>query len=1137
LDFTAIKNDVVNSEREIQGKEPLKSSGDGTMARAEQTKAKIEGGEISEQHIRDLTQAIATGDKDFVTNLKPDEIQHVLLFDRQALQNKRSEIESELIAAKESKNDAAVDRVLIKQAQNDLLLEANDKAANKTGREWSDAGRARQLIIRNDYSFEALKRRAKAASKDGVLDKVSEDRLRELSKLVEQKDAQLLEKNEAIAAADREIAELKELNNAARNRKSEVSAFDDLKKETKNQIRQQGRRTIEKIKHERENIKANLKAKWKNHIHGANMGVNNIIPLDMVPDLIKLAKSYIEEGLAVGKEAVLEHIIDRVHKDVVEAIGNIDKTTVRDAITGYGKIKKPNTDPIDTAFRDIAAQGRLVSSIELAERGEPPLKSGQQRDKPTAEQRRLQKELNKAIKDNNIQVKSPEEQLKTSLDAAKTRLKNQIEDLSGAIDRNEKIVKDRKGIEYDQEAKDLKTQRDELRDEYDKIFGTNKELTTEDRIERAIKAVQKSIEKLDERIKKKDFSKTPKSDVTSEKLEALREQRKGLRETYNKLLDAEGETNRRKLGALKKHIAKRTAYLNEIKSTGNLDKFLADRVKQKTVLDAEAMRMKAEEQKVKNDVDNMIKAREFQNMSSFQRGLHWAGRFSKGVLISNPAVLLRIVGSVIGRATMKAPTATVTYGLSKILPSLAKGAHTEAITSAKDLAGHLATYYSTLFSKENFEGMKFAFKHHNTAEDLTLGRNYHKLPIPDIKVTNLKTAIQASFFNTLKALDKNASLHGAGKSLASLPEYRAYQKTIAVNLIREGVTAEELGQPTLQEAINQLAFRKSLRAKFMQENTVTEMQGTLEEYFRRKKMPEMAEVLNGILPITKISSNYISEALTKIPFVGNLAAYKPISKILAHAFGDPKLSEKEKSILLRTLTYQGVGALTYTLGWALHGSFSPFYKSSANKFAQKKNPDEEDNSLLVLFETLSHFPDALVFNAGVSHAWVWDKYDEEHPGEKSMATFMGSMPDAIMENSRNIASSSPYLTTGNTVLNPLITGKGTGKAAANFVKSRIPFSTTLSEVAEGKIPVLNKLGIKSGHEEKVKPYQVGLYPKTFLDNIGIGVPGWREKILERLYDEKYGEKPEKTDAELDAEDERLDKLDQDKEKFQEQLRR
>ena len=325
----------------------------------------------------------------------------------------------------------------------------------------------------------------------------------------------------------------------------------------------------------------------------------------------------------------------------------------------------------------------------------------------------------------------------------------------------------------------------------------------------------------------------------------------------------------------------------------------------------------------------------------------------------------------------------------------------------------------------------------------------------------------------------------------------------------------------------------------MQENTVTEMQGALEEYFRRKKMPGGAEAISAILPITKISSNYISEALTKIPFVGTLAAYKPISKLLAHAFsGESKLTAHEKDVLLRTLTYQGVGALTYALGWALHSSFNPFYQSSAKKYSEKKNADEEESTLLTLFETLSHFPDALVFNAGVSHAWVWDKYDEENPGEKSMATFMGSMPDALMENSRNIASSSPYLNTANTVLNPLITGKGIGKAAANFVKSRIPFSTTASEIAQGKIPVLNKLGVKSGHEEEVKPFEVKIYPKSFMDNIGIGVPGWRQKILKRLYDEKYNtEKPEKTDAELDAADERADKLDADKIKFEHQLNR
>ena len=353
----------------------------------------------------------------------------------------------------------------------------------------------------------------------------------------------------------------------------------------------------------------------------------------------------------------------------------------------------------------------------------------------------------------------------------------------------------------------LKAQRDELRKEYDEVFGTKNELTNEDRIERATKAVEKSIDKLTERIANKDFSQNKKSELTTPELNALKAKREDLQKVYKALMDAEGETNRRKVEALKNNIAKRTKYLTEIRDSGNLDKLIADRVKKKTILDEESIKAKAALQKVKNDVDNMLKLREFNNMNSFQKGLHWGGRFAKGVLISNPAVLLRILGSVLGRGVMKAPTATLSYGLSKI--PLFRGATTEAITTSKDLAEHLATYYSTLFSKENFAGMKFAFKHHNTVEDLTLGRQFHNLPIPDIKVTNVKTAIQRSFFVTLKALDKNASAHGAGKSLASFPEYKAYQKTIGANLIREGVTPEELGSATLQEAINQLAFRKS----------------------------------------------------------------------------------------------------------------------------------------------------------------------------------------------------------------------------------------------------------------------------------------------------------------------------------------
>jgi hypothetical protein len=266
------------------------------------------------------------------------------------------------------------------------------------------------------------------------------------------------------------------------------------------------------------------------------------------------------------------------------------------------------------------------------------------------------------------------------------------------------------------------------------------------------------------------------------------------------------------------------------------------------------------------------------------------------------------------------------------------------------------------------------------------------------------------------------------------------------------------------------------------------------------KRPDIAEVISGVLPLTKIASNYIAEGITKLPVVG-LA--KDVNKVFAYAMGNgSKLTETQKSTLLRTLTFQGVGMFTYALGFMMHNHFLPSYNSSANKYAKKKQEDDQDSAGEVLFHTFSHSPDALIMQAGAAHAWVWDKYKEEHPEEADMGQFILNSGLAAKENTYNVLSSSPYLQTDKTVVQPLLTGRGIGKAAANFIKSRTPFATSLEEVAQGKIPVLNKLGIKSGHEEKIKPSEIGVFPKTFMDNIGMGVPGWRDKIVNRLF-EKY----------------------------------
>lgn len=1104
-DYTAIKKDVVNEEREAAGKAKLQSTGDGTMDQAEATFAKIKSGEISEEHIRDLTQALAKGEGDFHTNLTPVERQHVLLHDRNTLQVKAKEIDNELIEARATKNEAAKDRLQIKRAQNEALLEANDLAASKTGREWSDVGRARQLLIKQDYTLEALTRKYKAAG-DGTIPEHKIAEFRELSKTIAAKDEALLTIQKAQAEADAEIANLTELNAAL---KAENESFKQMKAEVTAETKA-AKRIVKKedLHKQREQIKANLKDKWNKFSKGQlNAGIP--IPVEMIPDLVKLAKNYITEGIVT-----LDGVVDRVHQDVAAFIDGVEVKTIRDAITGYGKVKKPNTDIIEKTFRDLTAQGRLVSAIEEANEGINPKKSGAQRDEVTKEVRDLKKELNKALKENNIQVVEPEKQMKSALDGAKTRLKNQIEDLTEAISKNQKIEKDHTGINYDAEGKQLQADRDALREEYDEIFGTSKELTDEQRIDRAKKAIKKGIDKLQGKINTGDVSIRKLNTPKSGELEALKKEREELGKVYKKLLETSGELDRRKLEAFKKNIAKRTKYLQEIKDTGNLDKFLTDKVKKKTTLDEEAKTAKASQQKLKNHIDNLIYQREFAAMSPFQRGQYWTGRFTKGVLISNPAVMFRIAGSVAFRAVYKAPTAVVAHLWTKMLPkAISEGAITEAIHTRKDLKDHLGAYYSTLFSKSNYDEMVFAFKNHATKADLLTDKPHKDIPIPK---DNLNL-VQKGFFKAMELLTKNASAHGAGKSIASNPEQKAYEVTIARNFIRSGVTPETVGEPVFKEMVNQLAYQKSLRAKFMQPNYVQGMQKSAEQGLRQKGLTGTAEVVNSIAPITLISSNYISEAMTKLPGLGTLAARKQIGDLL---FGKgSKLTETDKSILLRTLSSQGVGVLSYAIGWMLHSHLAPFFKSDTKKYADKQNEDEEEAWWESLWETMSHSPDALVMQAGATHGWFWQKYDEENEDKDfSTAEFMAKVVYPLASNEQRIAGSSPYFQSGSTVVAPLMGEGDLGKAGANFVKGRIPFSTTASEIAQGKFPVLNKLGVRTGNEEKIKMYEVGLHASGFWDNFKLGVPGWRQEVIKRLFDEKYNTEKGKTDKQLDDED-------------------
>lgn len=253
---------------------------------------------------------------------------------------------------------------------------------------------------------------------------------------------------------------------------------------------------------------------------------------------LKIPHSVIRDFVERGIDNI-DDLTKAVHEVVKETNPDVTEREVRDAITGYGKTVNPNMEQVEQDIRKMKRIGRITSALEDIANKKRPLRSGLQRDKLDAEERKLNKELKEAMKDLPVDAETEAQQLKTSLDAVKQRLQNQIEDLNREIETGEKTPVSERKVEYDSEAKALAEERDRVKAIHDEIFG-KPELTDEQRINIATKALEKSISNLEEKLKtgdilpKKAESKTPETP----ELKALRDKREKLQEEIQNLRDA-----------------------------------------------------------------------------------------------------------------------------------------------------------------------------------------------------------------------------------------------------------------------------------------------------------------------------------------------------------------------------------------------------------------------------------------------------------------------------------------------------------------------------------------------------------------------------------------------------------------------
>ena len=220
---------------------------------------------------------------------------------------------------------------------------------------------------------------------------------------------------------------------------------------------------------------------------------------------LTIPNSFIKQLVANGFDTI-DTATKEAHRIITEelAIDGIDERQVRDAITDYGKTSKLSKADIDVKIRSLKRIGKLISAWEDARSKKRPLRSGRERDALSQKERLLKKQINEAMKDIPQTNEELENQWKTSLDSIKQRLKNRIEDLNKQIETGEKVEK-RPPARLDAEAMAMKDEIERLKSIIKSIESKN-ELSNEQRVEMATRAIENSIAEYERRISEKDFT-------------------------------------------------------------------------------------------------------------------------------------------------------------------------------------------------------------------------------------------------------------------------------------------------------------------------------------------------------------------------------------------------------------------------------------------------------------------------------------------------------------------------------------------------------------------------------------------------------------------------------------------------------
>jgi hypothetical protein len=256
----------------------------------------------------------------------------------QEVKNRIAQVKRELVSA----TDATVIRD--KSAEYESLVDdyARIKEAGElAGAEWSAAGRARQVQIGEDYTYEGLVARAKSTLKRDLTPEQKAKYKEQADRIVEL-ETKLTQATEA--AANTRIQ--KEIGRIQRQTKrSETKAVLDAE--------------FAALKQQLSAAKLEVKESPVEYRQGG-IGLASLDPSGkLTPIIIRMARNRVKAGVTDATQ-----LVDDVYSAVSEHVPAVTARDIRDAISGYGLTPKDRRSELAKQLADIRSELKSLSSQE-----------------------------------------------------------------------------------------------------------------------------------------------------------------------------------------------------------------------------------------------------------------------------------------------------------------------------------------------------------------------------------------------------------------------------------------------------------------------------------------------------------------------------------------------------------------------------------------------------------------------------------------------------------------------------------------------------------------------------------------------------------------------------------------------------